>query len=175
MLEAAEGADAVHRLLHLAMPAVATLHGVGGGGEQGVVEEGESFFKSGAEDLLQGLADALETPNASPESAEPRERRGGSAASVEEPVDLVHDLAKRSEFGHASGDPGQRAPLDGAELLLDEEVAMLKEVGHSLLKEVILPYVPFGLGTSGASRLEGRDPAAQSLPCLGYSPKHGFG
>src|SRR4029077_6593060 len=55
--QAAAGADAVDALLHLAVAAVAAFHGVGGGGQELVVQEGEGFFQVGAEQPLEGFAD----------------------------------------------------------------------------------------------------------------------
>jgi hypothetical protein len=157
------------------MPAVAPLHGIGGGREQGVVEEGQGFLESGAEELLQGLADALEAPNASPKYAQLRHRGGGSAAPVEEPVDLVHDFAERSKFRQASGDPRECSTIGGAEALLHKEMAMVEEVGYPLLETSLLPRIPHGLGAPGATAFEGWHLTFQPLSRFGHSAKHGLG
>jgi hypothetical protein len=54
------GADAVDRLLHLAMAAIAPLDGIGGRGQQGIVQEGQSLVQRRREQPVERLTKALE-------------------------------------------------------------------------------------------------------------------
>jgi hypothetical protein len=59
------GSDAVDRLLHLSVTAVAAFDGVGGRWQQGIIQEGQRFFQGGREQLVQRPAETLERPSVS--------------------------------------------------------------------------------------------------------------
>ncbi len=50
------GANAIDGLLHLAVAAVAAFNGIGGGGQKGLVEEGQRLFDGRREELVEWLA-----------------------------------------------------------------------------------------------------------------------
>lgn len=99
------GADAVDGLLHFAVPAVAPLHGVGGGREQGVVQEGQRLFQCGREELLERLAKGLETTDSLAECGQFRQGRVGPATAIEQTVDLIDDLPQCPQLRPPPRDP----------------------------------------------------------------------
>ena len=104
------GTNAVHRLLHLAVTAVAAFHGVGCRRKKFVVEKRQRLFQVGREQLLQGLADPFEASHASPQSREFFERCFAAAAAIKKAIDLIHDVSKRSQFGPPASDAVERSP-----------------------------------------------------------------
>ena len=61
------GADAIDGLLHLAMTAVSSFHGVRSGRKEVVIQEGQGLLQVGREELLQGFANPLETSYPTPQ------------------------------------------------------------------------------------------------------------
>jgi hypothetical protein len=60
------GANTIHRLLHLAMTAVPSFHGVGRGRKEFVIQESQCFLQVRGEELLQGFANPPEAPHSTP-------------------------------------------------------------------------------------------------------------
>ena len=89
-------AHPVDGFLHFAVAPVAAFDRVGRGGQQGIVQERECLFQSGAEELLKCLAHVLETLDSPAQAAQFFERRLRFTATVEEPVDLLHNRAERA-------------------------------------------------------------------------------
>jgi hypothetical protein len=133
------GAHAVDRFLHLAVPAVAAFHGVGGRRPQLLVEEREGLFQIGAEAFLERFADLLEAAHPSAELGQFLKGRLAPAAAVKEVVDFVHDRPQRPQRLVPAPDLRQRLPFGRSQVVLDEEVAVVKHVGHPLLQRVLGP------------------------------------
>ena len=113
-------ANAIHRLLHLAMTAVAAFHGIGSRRQKFVVQKRQRLLQVGREQLLQCLADLLEATNATSEPREFVQRGFGTAATVEEAIDLIHDVSKCSQFRPPAGDALERSLLSPSQLVPDE-------------------------------------------------------
>ena len=123
------GSDAVDGLLHLAMAAVAAFDGVGGGRQQRVVQEGQGLLQVRREELLECSAHVLEAADPAPQAGQLRQGRVGAAAAVEQAIDFVHDLAQPAQMRQAAGDAPQGPLLARGQMVLDEQVAMVEQVG----------------------------------------------
>jgi hypothetical protein len=128
------GADAVDGLLHLAVPAVAPLNGVGGGREQGIVQEDQRLFQCGREELLERLADGLEATDSLAEFGQFRQGRVGPATAVEQTVDFIDDLPQCPQFRPPPRDPLECLTFGRRQVMLDEQVAVDEQVGNSLFE-----------------------------------------
>ena len=131
--------DAIDRLLHLAVTPVATLDGVGGGRQQLLIQESQRLLQGRGEDLMQGLAEGLEWPNAAAQAGESIQGRFGSATAVEQAIDLVHDPTHGAQAGLAAHQTRQRAFFRGAQAALHEEMTMVEEVRDLLLEALLAP------------------------------------
>src|SRR4030042_1830249 len=80
------GANAIDRLFHLAVPTVAAFDGVGGGRQQGIVQEGQRLFQRGREELLERPPEGLEATDTLAELGQFGQGRLGSATAVEQTV-----------------------------------------------------------------------------------------
>ena len=169
------GANAVDGFLHLAVTAVAALHGVGCRGQQFVIEKRQRLLQVGGEQLLQRLADPLEAANPPPQPCQFVQRGVGSAATVEEAVHLVHDLAQRSQFGPPAGDAVQLSPLSGSQAVSDEQVTMLEQLTHLPIDPLTATGRPAGYGCRRASATEFRLTGRQFLADFGHGTQHRFG
>ena len=90
-----------------------------------------SFFKTAA---------VAGPPQPGPQRGQLGQRRGHPAPAVEQPVDLLHQLAQLAELGQPAADPPQGRPLGGAQMRLDEQVAVLEEVARpSVLDPLLAP------------------------------------
>ena len=93
-----KGSNTVHGFLHFAVAPIAPLDRIGGCAQQAVIQEGQGLFDIGREEALQDLAqlgEALYT------LAQPREfGQGcvGATAAVKETIDLIGDVAQRTEL-----------------------------------------------------------------------------
>lgn len=87
------GTNSIDCFLHLAVSAVASLHSVGSGGEQGVVEKGQGLFQVGRLEFAQDDADGFEPANPLTQTSQLGQRGVGAAASIKQAINLVHDLA----------------------------------------------------------------------------------
>ena len=123
------GANAVDGLLHLPIPPVASLDGVGCRRKQRIVQEGQGLFQRGREQLLERLAEPLEAADSLTEPGQFCQGRVGSAATVEQAVNLVHDLPQGSNFRLAPRDPLERLAFSRRQVVLDEQVAVVEEIG----------------------------------------------
>ena len=75
------GSHAVDRFLHLAVSAIATLHRIGGGGKQRIVQESQRLLQVGSKELLQGAADLPEATDPLTEPGQFGQRGVGAAAA----------------------------------------------------------------------------------------------
>ena len=91
------GADPIDRFLHLAVTAVAPLHGVGCGGQQVVVKKRQRLVQVGRAKLVQYLGDFLKTANTLTELGQLRQRRVGVATTIEQMVHFFHEGAQRAQ------------------------------------------------------------------------------
>ena len=169
------GADSIDGLLHLPMTAVAALHGVGGGRQERIVQERQRSLEVGGEELREGLADRLEAPNALAQCGELSQRGVGAAATVEETIDLVHDLAQGAKVALACADPGQRALLGLGEAMFHKEMAMAKQVGDFRLESFLAPGRALLCVCGRATATELGQAGLQRLAHLRYGAQHGFG
>ena len=131
------------------MTAVPSLDCIGRGRKEFVIQEGQGFLQVWREQLLQRLANPLEAPHAMPEPGQLLQRGVAAAATIEKAVDLVHNVSKCSQFGSPPGDAHEGAPLGGSQIVLHEQVAMLKQVSNLLFD--LLP-VPGRLAGGGRTR-----------------------
>src|SRR5437870_998947 len=93
------GAYTVDTLLHLPVAPIATLHRIRGRGEQFVIEKRQSFLEGRRKEFLQRLTQMLEPVQATPQIGQLVEGGLRATPSVEQPVDLLHDLAQLAELG----------------------------------------------------------------------------
>src|SRR5579871_6780101 len=92
------GANPIDRLLHLAMAAVASFHGVGGGRQQFIVQERQRLVQVGGMELIQHLANLLEPAN--PPTQLGQFRQGGvrAATPIKQAVHFLHEVAQGSQL-----------------------------------------------------------------------------
>ena len=166
------GADAVDGLLHLAVPAVAPLDGVGGGREQGVVQEDQRLFQCGREELLERLADGLEATDSLAEFGQFRQGGVGPATAVEQTVDLIDDLPQCTQFRPPPRDPLECLTFGRRQVMLDEQVAVNEQVGNSLF-EAFLAGRQLSRGGRGPAAAEFRSRGLQLSPHLRHRLQDG--
>ena len=65
--------------------------------------------------------------------------RGHPASPIEQPVDLLHQLAQAAELRPAAGDPPQGRPLGGVQAPADEEVAVVEQLADLPLDRLLAP------------------------------------
>jgi hypothetical protein len=165
-------ADTVDASLGLAEAAVAAFDGVAGGRQQPVIQEGQGLFQVGREQFVQRAADPLEAADAPPEAAQLGQSGLGAAPPVEQAVNFIHDLAERSQVRQAASDPLERSLFDRRQMMLNEQVAIIEQVGHSLLDSLgLVGLGPVGLG--GTASRKGRLFGLEFLADLGHRVQHG--
>jgi hypothetical protein len=168
------GADGVDASLGLAEAAVAAFDGVGSGRQKSVIQEGQGLFQGRREQLAQRSANPLESADPSSQAGQFGQGGLGSASPVEQTIDLVHDLAKRAEMRQAASDPLERPSFRRRQVVLNEKVAMVEQVGNSSLDSLGLA----GLGLICPGRpapRKGRLLGLEFLADLGHGVKHGLG
>lgn len=165
----------VDRLLHLAMAPVASLHGVGCRGQKVLVEERQGLGHRGREEFLQLSAYRFEATNTRPQPGELPEGGVRSTAAVEEPVNLVHDLAERAEGGLTSADPQKSPGFGRRAVMLDEEVTVLEEVGDFRLQPFLRPGEPGGLSGARTPARRRRDLCPDGFAYLRHRPQDSQG
>ena len=127
--ETCRAADAVDALGHCAMAAVPALDRVGCGRQQLVVEQCEGGLQGGRADLLQGVSSPCEPLHPTTQRGQRAEGGVGAAATVEQRVDVFHDLAELPQMGHATGHVPQSRVFGLGPPALDEHKAVLAHVG----------------------------------------------
>src|SRR5512135_3496351 len=143
-------ADPVHRLLHLAMPAVAPLHCIGGRTQQAIVQEGQRLLQVGGLELLEDRLQSLEAADLTPQSGQLRQRRLGTTPAVEQTVDLLHRSPEGPQLRQTPADPQQRPVLSRREVASHVEMTMLEQVPDFPLQVSSPPDLPFRLRRAGA-------------------------
>src|SRR5262245_2096291 len=147
--------DAVDALLCLAEATVRPLYRVARRPQQFVVQEHQRLLRGRTPQLVPALAQLLEPPHAGAQFPELYQGRLRPAATVEQPVYLLHDLPKRSQLGQSARQFPQR-PLPGwAEAVADEQVAVLEQVRHPLLLPGNLPRLALLFFAGSAAPLAG--------------------
>ena len=167
-------ADGVDASLGLAEAAVAALDGVAGGRQQPVIQEGQGLFQVGREQFAERAADPLEAADAPPEAAQLGQGGLGPAPPVEQTVHFIHDLAERSQVRQAASNLLERSFSGRRQVMLNEQVAMVEQVGNSLLDSLGLA----GLGLIGPGRTasrKGRLLGLEFLAGLGHRVQHRLG
>jgi len=167
------GSDAVDHLLHLAVAPVAALDRVGGGRQQRIIQERQGFFEVGRKQFVQRLAETLEAGHAPSEPGQFGQGGVGPAAAVKEAIRLVYNLAQDSQGRQAAGDPPQVLLLGGRQVMLNQQVAMLKQVGD-LLFDAFLPGGQSAVGPRGPTPAELGQLCLQSPTDLGDGLENGF-
>ena len=163
--------DPVHRLLHLAMPAVAPFHGVGGRTQQAVVEEGQGLLQVGGLELLEDRSHPFEVADLSPQPSQFPQGRLGAAPAVEQPVDLLHDPPEGSQSRQPPGDAPQRPLLSRREVAPHEQMTMLEQIPDLPIEVPAPPDLPFRLRCDGAPAGEFRLLRRQALADLSDGTK----
>ena len=137
-LHAPPGSHPVNGLLHLAVAAVAALHRVRGGRQQFVVQERQRLLQIRRIQLRQGFAHRLEPFGAPAQPGQFLQGGVGSAAAVEQAVDLIHDFPQHPQFRQAAGDALQRPAFACGKVVGDEQIAMLEEFVDPLMLPLIV-------------------------------------
>ena len=132
------GAYTVDTLLHLPVAPIATLHRIRGRGEQCVIEKRQSFLEGRRKEFLQRLTQMLEPVQATPQIGQLVEGGLRATPSVEQPVDLLHDLAQLAELGETTGDPPQPLACALAQGMPDQQVPMREQIGALLFQALFL-------------------------------------
>src|SRR5271166_2146623 len=128
------GADAIDRLLHLAMTTIAPFHGVGCRRKRLVVEKRQGLFQIGRLKFAQDFTYRLETADALAQPRELCQRGVRPATSIEQTVHFLHDVPQRSQLRQTARDPPQSPMLRDSQVMLDEKMAMLEEIRDLLLQ-----------------------------------------
>jgi hypothetical protein len=124
------GADAVDRLLHLAVAAIAPFDGIGGRRQQGIVQEGQRLFQRGREQLVERLTKGLEATNSLAKSCQFGQRRVIPATAVEQTVSFIDDLSDGSQAGLSTCDSLKGLSLRRCQVVLDEQMTVVKQIGN---------------------------------------------
>ena len=142
--------DPVDRLLHLAMPAVAPFHRVGGRTQQAVVEEGQGLLQVGGLELLEDRSHPFEVVDLSPQPSQLPQGRLSAAPAVEQPVDLLHHSSEGPQLRQTPSDASEYLALTLREVPLHEQMAMLEQVPDLPLQMPASPGLPSRLRCAGA-------------------------
>ncbi len=164
----------VHGLLHLAMPAVAPFHGVGGRTQQAIVQEGQRLLQVGGLELLEDRPQSLEAADLSPQPVQFRKRCLGATPAVEQTVDLLHHCPEGPQLRQPSADALQRPVLTRRELTLHEEMTMLEQVSDFPLQVPASPGLSLRLRRAGASAGKLRLLRGQMLAHVSDGAEHGL-
>jgi hypothetical protein len=164
-----QGPYSIDGLLHLAVPPVAALDSIGCGRKKLLIQERQCLLQRRGEQLLEGLADRLESADTSPQLGKLLKGGIGPASAIEETVDLIHDLTERQQFLVTPADPSEQPRLGGGQMMLDKEVAVFKEVADLLLKTFLQSGVLPCLWSPGATARGLGDSSADRLAYLGDS------
>ncbi len=144
--------DPVDRLLHLAMPAVAPFHRVGGRTQQAVVEEGQGLLQVGGLELLEDRSHPFEVVDLSPQPSQLPQGRLSAAPAVEQPVDLLHHSSEGPQLRQTPSDASEYLALTLREVPLHEQMAMLEQVPDLPLQMPASPGLPSRLRCAGGPR-----------------------
>ena len=171
------GADAIDRLLHLAVTTVAPFHGVGGGRKQFVVEKRQRLVQVGRAKLVQDLADLLETANALAQLGQLRQGGVGAAATIEQAVDFLHD--RRASVRNC-GKPRvivlQRPPFGRRQIVLDEQIDdAQRDPQFSVAAACRWRTARLAAAVDGRPRLPRRLSRGQLFADLGHRPQDRLG
>src|SRR5262249_36898033 len=88
-------AYAIDVALHLTVAPVTAFHGIGGGGQQPIIEKRQGFFQCGRIELLQRVTQEWEAPKTPPQLPQFVESGLGPTAPIEQRIHLVHDCPER--------------------------------------------------------------------------------
>ena len=167
------GADAIYRLLHLPVAAIASFDGVGCCRQQRIVQEGHRLFQRGREQLIERLAKALEATDALAKSGQLGQGRVGSAATVKQAVGLIDDLPQRPKVWLAPRDPQQRLSFGRCQVVLDEQMAVVKQV-RDLLFDAFLAGSQLAVGPRGSAPADLGQRAFELSSDLGHGLQDGL-
>jgi len=123
-------------------------------------------LQMGREQFAQRLAKTFEPADALSQSGQLGQGGVGAAAAIEEAIDLVHDLPQISQVRPAAGDPPQGLAVGGGQVALDNEMAILEQVGD-------FPFDAVIAGGQVAAALRGPAPAEWGQGVLELSPDLG--
>ena len=86
------------------MATIATLHRIGGCGQQLVIQKGQGFFKGRGDDLFSGITDPLETLDPLTQLLQLSQGCLRAATPVKQRVDVLHDLTQFASPGQSTGE-----------------------------------------------------------------------
>ena len=156
------------------MSAKAALDCIGRRRQQGVIQKCQRFVQVRREQLVERAANVFEATHAAAKSGQLVKSSIGSAAAIEQAIDLIHDVAQRAQVWQASGDSLECSLLTGRWVMFDEQVTVVEQVRDLLLD----PFLALGclLGVLGRpSPAQVRHCGLQLLAYFGHRAKHGFG
>ena len=174
-VQAIFGSHAIDALLHFAMSTVPAFDGIGGRGEQLVVEKSEGLVEIRGEQFVQCLADPLKTTHAASELGEFGPRCIGAAASVKQAVHFIHDFPEGAKLRLTTGNPTQRGLFRRSQLMLNEQMPAFKQIGDLAGDSLLGARGSFRSPRGRASSRELWHLRGQLLTDLGHRAQHGFG
>ena len=166
--------DRIDAALGLAEAAIAAFHSVAGGRQQPVVQEGQGLLPVGREQFVERAAHTLEAANTASELGQSGQGGLTPASPIKQPVDLVHDVAEGSQWREPSGDPLERLFLGDSQAVLNEQGAMIEQIGNPLLDSLGLAGL-CPLGLRGPATWKSRLPGLEFLADLGHRVQHRLG
>jgi hypothetical protein len=168
------GANAVNRLLHLAVTAVASLDGVGRCGEEFVVQKSQGLFEIRGFQFVQTFSQTLEALHTPTEATQFFQGGVRSAPAIEQPVDFVHDLPQRAELRLPTNQLLQGFVLANRQTMTDEQMAMFKKFADPLTQGLRTPMTATRRRRWSSTRQWGCL-SCQLLAQLGDHAEHHFG
>jgi hypothetical protein len=159
-------AHSIHRLLHLAMPAVAPFHRIGRRTEQAIIQEGQRLLQVRGPELPEDRPQPRAAADLDPQPGQLRQGRLGATPAVEQAVDLLHDAPEGAQSRQSPGHAPQRPLLRRCEVALDEEMTMLEQVPDFPIEVPPPPDLPFRFRRDGTPAGELRLLRRQALAGL---------
>ena len=132
------GAHIVETLLPLSIAPIAPFHRIRGRGQQFVIETCQGFLPCRRKKLLERLTQMLEPVQAMPQLRQLVERGLRPTPSIEQGVDLLHDLADLPQLRQPPRDAPQRLAVALAQVMFDEQVPMREQFGALVCQAVFL-------------------------------------
>ena len=143
--------------------------------QEPLVQEHQRLLQTRREQLLQHLPQPDEPPQPRPQLRQLGQRRGRPAPPVEQAIDLLHQPAQAAELRLAAGDPLQRLPLGGAEMALDEQVAVLEQLADLPLDPLLAPGGTLRRLRAGTAPRQLGSAGRQALAHLGHGGEDRLG
>src|SRR6266851_3073473 len=110
------------------MTTIASLHRIGGCGQQLVIEESQRFFQMRREDLLSRVPTPREAFHPLTQLFELVKRLLRPATPVKQGVNMLHDLAQFTQMRQTSGDGHEPLAFARFQTTFDKQGAILEQV-----------------------------------------------